>query len=72
MCDSVQGFLYSVPLPESELEAVLQENKEQMARNKTTKKHEFKYIALYSRMSKLREKQRKEEEEREEEEEETT
>ena len=24
-----------------------------MARNKTTKKHEFKYIALYSRMSKL-------------------
>lgn len=55
LCDSVQGFLYSPPLPENELEAVLDENMNQMAISKTIKKHEFKYTALYSRMSKLRE-----------------
>jgi len=59
LCDSVQGFLYSPPLPEDELEVVLTENMERMAKNKTTKKHEFKYTALYSRMSRLREKEKK-------------
>lgn len=56
-CDSIQGFLYAAPLTEDELEVVLAKNMEQMAKNKTTKKHEFKYTALYSRMSKLREKE---------------
>ena len=55
LCDSVQGFLYSVPLTEDELERVLKENAESIANSKTTKKHAFKYTALYSRMSKLRE-----------------
>lgn len=55
LCDSVQGFLYSVPLPEEEVEKVLQENKEHIENSKISKKHAFKYTALYSRMSKLRE-----------------
>lgn len=61
LCDSVQGFLYSIPLSENELEAVLRENMEHMAKNKTTKKHEFKYTALYSRVSKLREQEKEKE-----------
>jgi EAL domain-containing protein (putative c-di-GMP-specific phosphodiesterase class I) len=55
LCDSVQGFLYSVPLSEEELEKVLQENVEHLAKSKMEKKHAFKYTALYSRMSRLRE-----------------
>ncbi|WP_163215711.1 putative bifunctional diguanylate cyclase/phosphodiesterase [Clostridium thermarum] len=56
-CDSVQGFLYSIPLADDELEEVLQANMEYLEKNKMTKKHAFKYTALYSRMSQLKEKE---------------
>jgi diguanylate cyclase (GGDEF)-like protein/PAS domain S-box-containing protein len=56
-CDSIQGFLYSIPLPEDELEKVLLDNMDYLAKSKTSKKHAFKYTALYSRMSLLKEKE---------------